>query len=78
MLETHSYHQSLEAIRLLFPQPVSDPIHDSYFVHTVLRTLDRVDRMKSEIPILDGAKGPLDYKKALKSRLQEQSRPPLT
>lgn len=74
MLETHSYHQSLEAIRLLFPQPVSDPIHDSYFVHTVLRTLDRVDRMKSEIPILDGAKGPLDYKKALKSRLQEQSR----
>ena len=38
-----SYRDALEHIRRAFPQPVSDPIHDSYFVHSIMRALDQVD-----------------------------------
>ena len=47
-----SYRDILQQIRLAFPQPVSDPIHDSYFVHSIMRALDQVDGLKTQLPIL--------------------------
>ena len=49
---TAPYRDVLEEIRLAFPQPISDPIHDSYFVHSIMRALDQVDALKSHLPIL--------------------------
>jgi hypothetical protein len=44
------YREKLDKIRLAFPQPVSDRVHDSYFVHSIMRALDLVDSLKSEVP----------------------------
>jgi glutamate/tyrosine decarboxylase-like PLP-dependent enzyme len=49
---TAAYRTVLEKIRLAFPQPVSDRVHDSYFIHSIMRALDRVDEMKSDLPML--------------------------
>ena len=49
---TTPYRDILDKVRLAFPQPVSDPIHDSYFVHSIMRALDQVDALKTELPIL--------------------------
>ena len=46
------YRDILKELRLAFPQPVSDPVHDSYFVHSIMRALDQVDAMKTQLPIL--------------------------
>lgn len=46
------YRNILDRIRLAFPQPVSDTIHDSYFVHSMMRTLDQVDTLKTHLPFL--------------------------
>ena len=37
------YRTILDQIRLSFPQPVSDRIHDAYFVFSILRALDQID-----------------------------------
>lgn len=47
-----TYRDTLETIRRAFPQPVSDPIHDSYFVHSIMRALDQVDALKTHLPML--------------------------
>src|SRR3954464_11069251 len=47
-----AYRDVLQKIRLAFPQPVSDRVHDSYFVHSIMRALDLVDGMKSQLPLL--------------------------
>ena len=47
-----AYRDILEQIRLAFPQPVSDAIHDSYFVHSIMRALDQVDDLKTHLPML--------------------------
>ena len=57
---TASYRAVLDTIRTAFPQPVSDRVHDSYFVHSVMRAIDAVDVLKSERPIL-GQRTALDY-----------------
>ena len=51
--KTVNYRDILENIRLAFPQPTSDPIHDSYFVHSIMRALDQVDALKTHLPMLD-------------------------
>ncbi len=66
------YRDILNKIRLTFPQPVSDRVHDSYLVHTVMRALDGVDALKGELPIL-GKREPLDYSSARMTRLPEES-----
>jgi glutamate/tyrosine decarboxylase-like PLP-dependent enzyme len=48
------YRELLDKVRLAFPQPVSDRVHDSYLVHSIMRALDRVDALKSELPLLGG------------------------
>ena len=67
-----SYREKLDKIRLAFPQPVSDRVHDSYFVHSIMRALDLVDSLKSEVPVL-GPREPLDYAAAQGARLPEGS-----
>jgi glutamate/tyrosine decarboxylase-like PLP-dependent enzyme len=67
-----SYRDKLDKIRMAFPQPVSDRVHDSYFVHSIMRALDLVDGLKSEVPVL-GLYEPLDYTAAQSARLPEHS-----
>jgi glutamate/tyrosine decarboxylase-like PLP-dependent enzyme len=67
-----AYRDLLERIRLGFTRPVSDKIHDSYFVHSILRALDRVDDLKSNIPVL-GAPTEPDYDAARRARLSPES-----
>lgn len=64
------YRELLEHIRQTFPQPVSDRVHDSYFVHSIMRAMDAVDALKSERPIL-GTRVPLDYKTGRQARIPE-------
>jgi glutamate/tyrosine decarboxylase-like PLP-dependent enzyme len=66
------YREKLDKIRLAFPQPVSDRVHDSYFVHSIMRALDLVDSLKSEVPVL-GQREPLDYGAAQAARLPDRS-----
>lgn len=70
---TASYRTVLDTIRTAFPQPVSDRVHDSYFVHSVMRAIDAVDVLKSERPIL-GERTALDYGVTKKSRLAEKGK----
>lgn len=67
-----AYRGLLEQMRLAFPQPVSNPVHDSYFVHSILRALDAVDGMKSELPLL-GEVRPNDYAAAAEASLRDRS-----
>lgn len=64
------YQSLVQQLRQAFPQPVSDRVHDSYFVFSFLRALDQVDAMKSEAPILGGPVE-LDYDAARKARLTD-------
>lgn len=65
-----AYRGYLEKIRQTFPQPVSNRMHDAYFVISILRALDLVDAMKSDIPLL-GSPRPLDFQAASQLRLPE-------
>lgn len=64
------YLDLVQSLRQAFPQPVSDRVHDSYFVFSFLRALDQVDKMKSVSPIL-GQPGELDYEAARARRMAE-------
>ncbi len=65
-----AYRDILKKIRLTFPQPVSDAIHDSYFVHSIMRALDQVDDLKTHLPML-GDIVPGDFEKARETTLPE-------
>ena len=62
------YVSLLEEIREAFPQPVSDRMHDAYFVFSILRALDQIDDMKSEVPLL-GTLQDVNYADLADSRL---------
>ena len=47
-----TYLSRLEDLKTVFPVPVSNPVLDGYFVHTVSRFLDLVDDLKSSAPLL--------------------------
>ncbi len=68
---TASYQDIVSSLRQSFPQPVSDQVHDAYFVFSILRALDQVDRMKSASPLL-GKPAVLDYEAAKLRRVEEQ------
>ncbi len=68
-----TYRKILEKIRLAFPQPVSDSIHDSYFVHSIMRALDQVDALKTHLPML-GSLAPADFEKAREETLPDAMR----
>jgi L-2,4-diaminobutyrate decarboxylase len=65
-----AYRTLLDKLRDTFPQPVSDRQHDAYFVFSIMRALDEVDKLKSAIPLLGHARE-LDYVSARKERLAE-------
>jgi L-2,4-diaminobutyrate decarboxylase len=50
--QQETYLKKLEELKTVFPVPVSNPILDGYFVHTVSRFLDLVDDLKSSAPLL--------------------------
>ena len=64
------YVDLVQTLRQGFPQPVSDRVHDSYFVFSFLRALDQLDGMKSVSPLL-GKPVTLDYAAAKESRVSE-------
>lgn len=65
-----THRDILEKIRLAFPQPISNTIHDSYFVHSIMRALDQVDGLKTHLPFLGNiVKG--DFEDAKKMTIQE-------
>jgi len=68
------YHKIVSDLRQAFPQPVSDRVHDSYFVFSFLRALDQVDAMKSSKPML-GKPEELDYAAARTRRIGENPLP---
>ena len=68
---TVPYRKLLDHVRIAFPQPVSDRVHDSYFVHSIMRAVDAVDMLKSERPIL-GERTVLDYAGARARHLPEE------
>ena len=71
---TAPYQQIVTELRQAFPQPVSDRVHDAYFVFSFLRALDQVDAMKSALPLL-GKPVVLDYAAARQSRIADQPQP---
>jgi L-2,4-diaminobutyrate decarboxylase len=50
--ERHHYGELLDHLKTYFPEPVSNPIMDGYFVHTISHFLDRIDALKSAAPLL--------------------------
>jgi glutamate/tyrosine decarboxylase-like PLP-dependent enzyme len=62
------YKEIVHSLRQAFPQPVSDRVHDAYFVFSFLRVLDQVDRLKSVSPLL-GKPETLDYSAAKSCRV---------
>ena len=65
-----NYRDILQNIRLAFPQPTSDPIHDSYFVHSIMRALDQVDALKTHLPML-GHVVPGNFEEARQTALSD-------
>ena len=65
---TAPYESIIHSLRPSFPQPVSDRVHDAYFVFSFLRALDQVDRLKSVTPLL-GKPETLDYQTARQRRV---------
>ena len=66
-----NYRDILAEIRLAFPQPVADPIHNSYFVHSIMRALDQVDELKTHLPML-GSIVPADFEAARQTILPDE------
>ncbi len=67
---TSPYLELVASLRQAFPQPVSDRVHDAYFVFSFLRALDQLDAMKSVSPLL-GTPAVLDYDLARQSRVDD-------
>jgi glutamate/tyrosine decarboxylase-like PLP-dependent enzyme len=68
-----AYQDLVAQLRFAFPKPVSDRMHDAYFVFSFLRALDQVDALKSAAPML-GSPVSLDYDRARERRIEEEPR----
>ena len=68
------YQDLVAQLRTAFPAPVSDRLHDAYFVFSFLRVLDQVDALKSAAPML-GTPVALDYAAARQQRLAAEPSP---
>lgn len=67
---TAPYQGLVAQLRTAFPAPVSDRVHDAYFVFSFLRALDQVDALKSAAPML-GSPVELDYGAARRQRVPD-------
>ncbi|OGP71335.1 MAG: pyridoxal-dependent decarboxylase [Deltaproteobacteria bacterium RBG_13_60_28] len=70
--EAPPYRRLLQELQTCFPVPVSNPVMDGYFVHTVSRFLDRVDDLKSAAPLL-GQSRQAHYRDNLGERFPQES-----
>jgi L-2,4-diaminobutyrate decarboxylase len=68
---TPAYQDIVSQLRTAFPAPVSDRVHDAYFVFSFLRALDKVDALKSAAPML-GTPVTLDYDAARRRRVADE------
>jgi glutamate/tyrosine decarboxylase-like PLP-dependent enzyme len=68
---TPPYQTLVAQLRTAFPSPVSDRVHDAYFVFSFLRALDQVDALKSAAPML-GSPATLDYEAARRRRIADE------
>jgi len=68
------YQEIVSELRTAFPRPVSDRMHDAYFVFSFLRALDQIDALKSNTPLL-GAPAELDYARARTRRMLDDPQP---
>ena len=66
-----AYQDLVSHLRTAFPAPVSDRVHDAYFVFSFLRALDQVDALKTAAPML-GAPVTLDYEAAKLRRVADE------
>jgi glutamate/tyrosine decarboxylase-like PLP-dependent enzyme len=62
------YQDLVSQLRTAFPAPVSDRVHDAYFVFSFLRALDQVDALKSAAPML-GSPASIDFAAARERRI---------
>lgn len=69
------YTDLVTQLRTAFPAPVSDRLHDAYFVFSFLRALDQVDALKSAAPML-GTPVTLDYTAARARRMADDPSTP--
>jgi glutamate/tyrosine decarboxylase-like PLP-dependent enzyme len=67
---TAPYREVVSQLRTAFPAPVSDRVHDAYFVFSFMRALDQVDALKSAAPML-GRPVTLDYDAARRRRIAD-------
>ncbi len=51
-MKRQHYTEILEKMKTYFPSPLSNPIMDGYFVHTISHFLDHADNLKCTAPIL--------------------------
>ncbi|MEW6660700.1 MAG: hypothetical protein AB1424_18820 [Thermodesulfobacteriota bacterium] len=65
------YLNLLEQLKTCFPVPISNPVMDCYFVHTLSQFLDRVDGLKSGVPIL-GPSSKVPYQNLLGEKFPEK------
>ncbi len=68
------YRSIVDSLKQAFPKPISDPVHDAYFVFSILKALDRVDSMKSVLPLL-GKPETLDFEAARTRRMADNPQP---
>jgi len=66
-----AYQDLVSHLRTAFPAPVSDRVHDAYFVFSFLRALDQVDALKTAAPML-GTPVTLDYEAAKLRRVADE------
>ena len=66
-----AYQDLVSQLRTAFPAPVSDRVHDAYFVFSFLRALDQVDALKTAAPML-GTPVTLDYEAAKLRRVADE------
>jgi len=66
-----AYQDLVSQLRTAFPAPVSDRVHDAYFVFSFLRALDQVDGLKTAAPML-GTPVSLDYEAAKLRRVADE------
>jgi glutamate/tyrosine decarboxylase-like PLP-dependent enzyme len=65
------YQNLVAQLRTAFPTPVSDRVHDAYFVFSFLRALDQVDALKSAAPML-GSPTVVDFDAARQRRMADE------
>ena len=66
-----AYQDLVSHLRTAFPAPVSDRVHDAYFVFSFLRALDQEDALKTAAPML-GTPVTLDYEAAKLRRVADE------